>query len=143
MADLHIRAIRVGARDHYSPEHLETWAGPITTDMHRDALADPVLRCWVALVEGQVVGFVRYNSSERVLALLYVDPDFGRRGIGTSLTHAVLSHARSCGVGEVRTTASHLSKPVFERCGFVLVEVLEKPMRGLVFECFAMRADVP
>lgn len=142
MADLHIRAIRVGAHDHYSPEHLETWAGPITPEGHGRMVEDPSLQVWVAVDEGQVVGFVSYVPAEQRLSLLYVDPDRFRRGIGTLLTQHVLDVARSLGHQEVLVTASHLSKGVFERCGFVVVEVLEKPMRGLVFECFAMRADL-
>ena len=80
--------------------------------------------------------------AEQRLSLLYVDPEHFRRGIGTRLSQHVLDVARSLGHREVLVTASHLSKGVFERSGFVVVEVLEKPMRGLVFECFAMRADL-
>lgn len=136
MTRLHVRAIRRTASERYSPRQVEVWSGRIRADTHHPVIADRA--AWVAEVDGVVVGFVSLTRETSTLNLLYVDPEYGRRGIGLALALHAVDQAKREGMSELKVSASHLSLPVFLRAGFVMTECLCKSMGGLEFECFAM-----
>ncbi|GAA3533193.1 GNAT family N-acetyltransferase [Zobellella aerophila] len=72
------------------------------------------------------------------LALLYVLAEHGRRGLASWLCGDLQQEARRRGVAQLTTDASLLSRPVFERCGFQVVERQEVTRGGQVFIRFAM-----
>lgn len=70
-----------------------------------------------AAINGQLTGFVQLHPLHTI-NMLYVDPDWSRRGIGTNLVRAAEQIARHCGARSLTTRASHASRPVFQRIGF-------------------------
>ncbi|CAM3743608.1 Acetyltransferase [Pseudomonas reidholzensis] len=83
----------------------------------------------VCVAEGAVKGVIELKEGRHV-AMMFVAPDWQRRGVGTRLMQAALEQARA----EVVTVKASLSSvPAYERYGFVLAgEVGE--FAGLVYQ---------
>ena len=72
----------------------------------------------VATLEGFVVAFASLKGADE-LDMLYVDPAAGRQGVGTALVDAIARLAGARGAKRLTANASDVSKPLFERLGFV------------------------
>jgi putative acetyltransferase len=140
ITEAHVRAIRETALLAYPAGHVEAWAKPVSEAGHRQGVESGIY--FVAEVGGRIAGFATLTLDPPKLGLLYVHPEFGRRGIGLLLTLRVLDEARTRGLKEVLTEASLLSKPVCERAGFIPSGGCEREMVGLKFICFQMRFPI-
>src|SRR5215510_9356962 len=83
---IHHRAIHTTAAPFYSPQIIEVWASPLTDAAVERAgleLTETADRIFVvAEIDSQVAGFGIVVPSRSELRAVYVDPDFGRRGVG-------------------------------------------------------------
>jgi len=75
----------------------------------------------VEIIDGRVVGFTDLDDDGYV-DMLFVDPDFGRQRVATSMLAATIALARQRGTVALTTYASLTAKPLFERHGFVVPE---------------------
>ncbi len=66
--------------------------------------------------ESGIVGYIELKEGRHV-AMLFVEPQRQRRGIGKALIAAALEHRR---VDKVTVRASHNSVPSYEKSGFVV-----------------------
>lgn len=101
-------------------------------------------RAWTIVTEhdGTVVGFADLTDDAE-LDMLFVHPDFGRRGVARALVTAVLDEARRRGLRRVTTRASHAARPAFQRFGFVVDrENLENTIRGVNVPNVDMHIDL-
>jgi putative acetyltransferase len=135
------RAVRVTAAAHYTPEQLAAWvpddpAGAVLDDW---AARRAAVTTWVAVIDDSVVGFTDLDVETGYLDMLFVDPDAGRRGVGSALIRQVLDQARAVGLREVTVQASRTAQPVFERHGFVVVREQRVERRGVLIENAVMR----
>jgi putative acetyltransferase len=92
------------------PRGVDAW--------HRDRQATET---FVAEVAGRVVGFSDLAENGYV-DRLFVDPEFGRRGIGTALLDHVRRRAIERGIPRLSTHASLVARPVFEAAGFEVID---------------------
>ena len=113
-----LRAVRETARAHYSPEQVEAWAAEYG-DLDSWAAARAAAHTQLAIVDGHVAGFTDLDD-HGYIDMLFVDPDFGRRGVASALLASVVALARQRGLPALTTFASLTSRPVFERHGFVI-----------------------
>ena len=113
-----IRAVRETARVHYSPVQVAAWAAE-SGDLDSWAAARTAAHTVLAVIDGQVVGFTDLDD-HGYIDMLFVDPDFGRQGIGSVLVASMVDLARQRGLPAVTAFASLTSRPVFERRGFVV-----------------------
>lgn len=126
------RAVRVTATGDYTDAQLKAWApgdldGPQRTAWaHARTSAHTI----VAVENDRIAGFSDLVSSS-VLDMLYVDPDFGRRGIGSALITEIVNLARSGRAPAIKTDASLTARPVFERHGFAVVTQQTVVVRGV------------
>lgn len=135
------RAVRVTAAAHYAAEQLAAWvpddpAGAVLDDW---AARRAAVATWVAVIDDAVVGFTDLDLETGYLDMLFVDPDAGRRGVGSALVRLVLDEARAVGLREVTVQASRTAQPVFERHGFVVVREQRVERRGVLIENAVMR----
>jgi putative acetyltransferase len=129
-AELHAlseEAILRSAASHYTEPQLRAWAGRRSVEGHVRMIERTA--AFVAAEEGRAVGFatVALAPGRGLLAgevdQLFVRPDSGGRGVAGLLLSAVERAARDAGLADLVTHASWRAVPVFERHGFVQVEV--------------------
>jgi putative acetyltransferase len=113
-----LRAVRQTATVHYSPEQVAAWAANYG-DPDSWAAARAAAQTQLAVIDGRVAGFTDLDEHGYV-HMLFVDPDFGRRGVASALLASVVALARQRGLPALTTFASLTSRPVFERQGFVV-----------------------
>jgi putative acetyltransferase len=135
-----LRAIRETAAGDYSPDQAAAWAAE-----HRDLAAWAASRTaahtQVAIIDGRVVGFTDLDDDGYV-DMLFVDPDFGRQGVATSMLAATIALARQRGTVALTTYASLTAKPLFERHGFVVPEERHFLSRDVELTNVAMRCEL-
>jgi putative acetyltransferase len=135
------RAVRVTAAAHYTAEQRTAWVpdDPLAVVLDDWAARRTAVTTWVAVIDDSVVGFTDLDVETGYLDRLFVDPDAGRRGVGSALIRQVLDEARAVGLREVTVQASRTAQPVFERHGFVVVREQRVERRGVLIENAAMR----
>jgi putative acetyltransferase len=128
----------------YTPEQVAAWQ---SFGADTAAFADYVLGAatWVVPPPGPgdpadagPRAFCGVNAQGEVKSL-YVRPDQSRRGLGSALLAHAIGHARQQGVRRFSAWATPLSRPVFERAGFVLMEVRREPYQGVPFDRFRLQ----
>ncbi|HCR5709778.1 TPA: GNAT family N-acetyltransferase, partial [Shigella dysenteriae] len=86
---------------------------------------------WVAVINAQPVGFI--SRIERHIDMLFVDPEYTRRGVASALLKPLIKSE-----SELTVDASITAKPFFERYGFQIVKQ-HVECRGAWFTNFYMR----
>lgn len=134
------RAIGVTARSRYSAEQVAAWLGP-ARDRAAWARERAAVTTLVAEVDREVAGFTDIAPNGYV-DRLFVDPAFGRRGIGSALLTEVQRIAREQRIRTLSTHASLVARPVFEAAGFEVehAETVEKSGQSL--QRFFMTAEL-
>ncbi len=135
-----LRAIRETAAGNHTPDQVAAWAA-----QHGDPTAWAASRLaahtQVATIDGRVAGFTDLDDDGYV-DMLFVDPDFGRRGVATSMLTASIAVARQRGLLVLTTHASLTAKPLFERHGFAMTEERHFFIRDVELTNFAMRCEL-
>ena len=133
------RSVRETGARYYGPDQIAAWA-PDSPDM--DAWADRLRAggVFVADVEGHIAGFVRVEDNGLV-DLLYVDPDYARRGVGRELLEAACSWALARGAGKLESDVSIAARPLFEALGFRVEREQFVERGGVGFRSFRMARD--
>ena len=100
LAALHARAIGALDTTYYTAAELAAWSARMTPERFRALL--PTRHITVAeMVTSsgpRIVGYAQLLPDEGVIEAVYVDPDFGRRGIGAALVRAVEDDGRALGL---------------------------------------------
>jgi putative acetyltransferase len=131
------RAVHETALAHYSPEQVAVWAAEHVS-IGAWAKSRGAAHTRLAIIDGHVAGFTDLAEDGHI-DMLFVDPDFGRQGVATTLLAATMALARQRGTMALTTEASLTAKPLFERHGFVVTEERHSVHRGVEFTTFAMR----
>ncbi|WP_305856646.1 GNAT family N-acetyltransferase [Balneatrix alpica] len=84
---------------------------------------------WVAEQDGQVQGVIELKEG-RHIAMLFVDPQMQRQGVGKALLATALQHAR---VTQVTVKASLSSVPAYQHYGFVCSDEVGESA-GLIYQ---------
>lgn len=130
-------AIRGPGLEHYSAEQVQVWSSFADEETSFREWIDNT-QTLVAVVDDQAsVGFTGLEANGRV-ASLFVHPDYMPRGIASDLFQAIISEAELAGQKRLTTNASELSRPVFERSGFALIEVETTHIKDVSFDRYVM-----
>jgi putative acetyltransferase len=133
--------LRTASSD-YDAEQIAAWAGSADVDLARWDARRAAAHTFVAVVGGEVAGFVDFLD-DGLVDMLFVHPDHGRTGVARALVQTVQREARSAGLSTLRTHASRTARPAFERLGFRTVK--ERPhnvVGGRVVPNYEMRYDL-
>lgn len=120
----------------YGPAQVAVWAAfaEDAPAFRRYVLdADTWLLASPAAEGAGPLGFANVGADGEVHAL-YVRPGCEGQGLGTRLLRHVLDEARRRGTARFAAWATPLSRPLFLREGFRLVETVHAPYQGVVFE---------
>jgi putative acetyltransferase len=125
----------IAARD-YSPEQIRAWAAAISNE---EAFGR---RCeskstWVAEVAGRIAGFSDFERDGHI-DMLYVHPDFQRRGVARALLRHVEERARALDLHRLYTEASITARPVFEAMGFLVLRLQTVTVDGVMMTNYRM-----
>lgn len=84
----------------------------------------------VAAIHGDVAGFSDVSDTGYI-DMMFVAPEFGRRGVASAFLSHIHEIAAPDGVSELWTHASITARPFFERHGFVVVAERHPITRGV------------
>lgn len=133
------RSVREVAAGYYDQEQIVAWA-PDIPDMDAWARRLHAGGVFVADKGGKVVGFVRVEDNG-IVDLLYVHPEYARRGVGRAFLEVVCSWAAARGVRKLESDVSIVARPLFEAMGFRVEKQLFVERRGVRFCNFRMARD--
>ncbi len=88
--------------------------------------------------DGRPLGFCGVHLASGHVHSLYVAAGHGRHGIGSSLLARALLRAGAAGCGRQDAWATPFSRPVFLRASFRLVETVQAPFNGVMFERYRL-----
>ena len=135
-------AITRTASADYEPTQITAWAGDEHPDLERWDGRRAAAHAFVAIVDGEVVGFVDLLD-DGLVDMLFVHPGVGRRGVARRLLDTVKQEARSAGLSTLHTHASRTARPAFERLGFRFSAARpDNRVNGVVVPNDEMRCDL-
>jgi len=133
--------IRTASAD-YQPDQIAAWAGPEDADLIQWDARRLAAHTFVAEAAGRVAGFADFLD-DGLVDMLFVHPDFGRRGIARQLVDTVKREAARAGLSALRTHASRTARPAFEQFGFRVVAARpDNKVGGQTVPNYDMRCDV-
>lgn len=112
---VHTQAIRVSACSRYDAAQIEAWAGRLTPEGYQRY---PGCYLVAETEEGRVAGFGELNHEAGEVEAVFVDPEFGRRGIGSQLLQALEELAWQQGLTALVVDASLNAVEFYERAGY-------------------------
>jgi putative acetyltransferase len=121
-------AVRTTARGDYTESQVTAWA-PDLIDHAQFAQRCAAKLTWVAECELRVAGFSDIEPDGHI-DMLYVHPDFQRRGVARALLTHIEKYARARGTERLYTEASITARPVFESVGFHVLAAQTVTVRG-------------
>ena len=104
------------ASEDYSQEQCEAWIA-IAADPQAFAKRLTGSLTLVATIDGESAGFATLKGAD-FIDMIYVDPEFARRGVGTTLLDALAKIAAARGAARLSADVSDTAKPLFERQGY-------------------------
>ena len=131
LARIFRRAVHEIACCDYSPAQCDAWA-PAQRDIKIFVARRKAKPTFVAESGGHVAGFSDLEPDGHI-DMLYVNPDFARRGVARALLDHIERLACAKNIARLHARASLTAKPVFERCGFRAVQPLTVELGGQSF----------
>ncbi|MCB1378884.1 MAG: GNAT family N-acetyltransferase [Alphaproteobacteria bacterium] len=128
------RAIREVASKDYDAAQIAAWSAVDRQEWADHRLSRPT---WVAEMDGRPAGFTDFEADGH-LDMMFVHPDFLRRGVATALLRLVETAARAQGTTRIFTEASITARPFFLRRGFRLVAAQAVRCNGQTLTNFRM-----
>lgn len=112
----------------YNQSQVRAWA-PDVIDEKRFGQRCESKSTWVAKMEDRIAGFSDLEPDGHV-DMLYVHPDFQRRGIARALLQHIEKSARALDLRRLYTEASITARPAFELVGFRVIVPQTVTVRG-------------
>ena len=104
------------AAEDYDADQREAWASGADDEEAFGARLGAALTL-LAVIDGAVAGFASLKGGDEI-DMLYVGPEFARRGTGGVLIEALAKLAQARGAKRLTAEASEVARPLFERQGF-------------------------
>lgn len=109
-------SVRRGTAEHYSHAQRIAWA-PDVIDREHWLNKQQNKQTWVASLNHTMAGFADLEPDGHI-DMLFVHPDFYRRGIATLLLEKLEQEAKRQSISRLFVEASLTAYPVFENAGF-------------------------
>jgi len=116
--ELHTLAVLRLCSDYYAPEIIRGWLAGRSAGGYLDGIRSGAI--FVAEIHSKVVGFGEAIPGE--IVAVYVDPDFGKRGVGAALLNHGVRLASAGRGGTVRLESTLIAVGFYERFGFTELE---------------------
>lgn len=140
LATLYQNAVREIGAQAYDPDQVAVWAAAVQDlEWFQRSLEQGLTL--VAIAEAQVAAFGQLHPLNRV-AFLYTASRFARQGYATEIYRRLEAHARQQGIQQIHTEASRISKFLFLKMGYEVVETEWVERRGIWLERFKMQKQL-
>jgi putative acetyltransferase len=127
----------------YTPEQVKAWADVVLESSPFETILERGVGLASCSGAGAVIeAFAVLEPADRI-SLLYCRGRASRQGRATALLRALESLARGFGSRQLRTEASFLSRPLFEREGWSVDWTEELTIGSVPFRRFRMVKDLP
>lgn len=136
LASLIRSSVREIASRDYTPSQIREWA-PDRIDVIRFGQKCASRPTWVAEVEGRIAGFSDLEPDGHI-DMLYVHPEFQRRGVARALLEHIENAARVGALRRLYAEASITARPVFEAVGFRIIAPQTVTLRGVSMTNYRM-----
>ncbi len=146
---IHRRAIHETAAVDYPKEVLNAWGSPLNDDDAPRTLAEFDAKLergqivLVAEINGRLAGFGELKPEQNELVALYVNPDFGRQGVGSAILRELERIAREHTLPCLHMDASLTAVQFYEAHGFrALGQGTHRLRNGTYMACVNMRKNL-
>jgi hypothetical protein len=138
LREVYIDAVESCGPEAYTAEQVKAWA--CWPDAEPEAFRRRVTagHTWVVEVDGEIVAFAEFTPPDH-LDFLYTRGGHVRCGYATMLHQRLEVIARDMKAPFLRTEASYLSRPVFNRFGYRVIGTEKVERFGQTFTRFLMR----
>jgi GNAT superfamily N-acetyltransferase len=119
IAEIFTRAVHEIAAEVYSAEQCLAWSSKEVNYEHWKRRCE-LKRPFVAVEATEIAGFLELDPDGHI-DCAYINPDFKRRGIMTTLVKHAIQVCFAFNVSRVFVEASICAKPMFEKIGFDVV----------------------
>jgi putative acetyltransferase len=122
---VHHEAVWHTARAHYSPDILDAWAAKPTEDRYervRQEIADETMVVIVGDMNARIAGFGMIVPGDEELRAVYVEPSFGRQGVGTAILQRLEEAARTRDVARLNLSSSINAEAFYAKHGYESIE---------------------
>ena len=125
----------IGSR-YYTARQIDAWAAA-SSDVPAWRKRLDTGGVFLAEINGNLAGFVRVKESG-CLDLLFVSPQFERKGIGRMLLQTACSWAKENGAEKLWSDVSLAARPLFESMGFEVIAEQIVERRGEQLQNYRM-----
>ena len=139
IAAVAVASIRELATNFYDAAEIDAWSAAFTPETVQSAFVTGIT--WVAIDDGEVVGFAKWEPPTE-FDLLYVHPTAARRGVAHALSEAIERAAREAGVFHLEATVSKSARKAFDAFGYELIEDFIRTVDGQQFAVARMRKEL-
>ena len=138
IAEVYSDAVNTLGPESYSASQVKVWAAWPVAEPEEFKARIMAGHPWVAEWDGQIVAFAAFTEPDH-LDFLYTRGAYARRGLATRLHGKLEALANIKGAPWLRTEASYISRPAFNRFGYRVIEIEHVERSGEVFTRFKMR----
>jgi len=135
---VHERAVRDVCSEDYAPDQVEVWT-EYSREESPEAIKKDEVHRFVAVEDGEVIGFGEYDEDKREITGLYVHPDRMGNGAGEALLERVEQDAREHGLDTLECYSTITAKTFYERHGYEVIEETMYEMEDQELRVYFMR----
>lgn len=129
--------------DVYDQSQLEAWAPRVTDfDAFEASPSADQYVVQVALDGGDVIGYGVLEIPNQRLDALFVDPDYQRTHVATTIYRQLETSARFSGIDRLTVVSSVTAVPFYEALGFQRIDTREKAIEGVTLPFVTMAIDL-
>ena len=139
IAEVAVASIRELGANFYEADPSDVWSAAFTPESVRAAFVTGIT--WVAVDEGEVVGFAKWEPPAE-FDLLYVHPRVAGSGVAHDLNAAVERAAIEAGAFHLDATVSRSARNAFDAFGYELIEEFIRTIGSSEFRVARMRKEL-
>ena len=137
---VHTRSIESLCAHDYAPNQIQAWVGNKKNDNYVEVIQrDPT---YVAEITGAIVGFIRFQPPTNELSSIFVDPDYIRQGIASSLFKKACEEAKLLDMTFFWLDASLTAVPFYNAMGFHNQGTTTHKFSGVDLKCIRMHKNL-
>ncbi|MCW1249730.1 GNAT family N-acetyltransferase [Acaricomes phytoseiuli] len=132
-----LAAVTVTASSDYSAEQIAAWARPERWVLREWDAARLQGMTLVALLDDEIRGFGQLIDTGHI-EMMFVHPEYTRRGVASALLGTLESAARQAGYAELTSDVSLTAREFFERHDFAVIAEQQPVFSGVRLRNFLM-----